>query len=110
MNQTPTIRSDAEPAAPFTLGIGSQRMPSDFITHRGLPYSRVTVVQMAGGEQLSVSSFASEYEADRFECAIADLVAELATRGHVPAWSDWRADLASIGEADLGDGFKAVVS
>jgi hypothetical protein len=110
MNQTPTIRSDAEPAAPFTLGIGVPRAPSDFITYRGLPYSRVTVTLTAGGEQLSVTSFVAEYEADRFECAIADLVAELATRGHVPAWGDWRADLASMGEADLGDGWKAVVS
>jgi len=108
---TPTIKAtETTPAALGFLGIGSQKMPSDFITHRGLPYSRVTVIQMAGGEQFSVTSFSSEYEAERFECAIADLVAELAERGHVPAWNDWRKDLASMGEADLGDGWQAVVS
>ena len=110
MNQTPTIAATAEAVPVGMLGLGVPRIPSDFITHRGLPYSRVTVTLTRGGEQFSVTSFAPEYEADRFECAIADLVAELAARGHVPAWNDWRADLQSMGEADLGDGFKAEVA
>lgn len=106
---TPTIKApETTPAALGFLGIGSQKMPSDFITHRGLPYSRVTVT-LTEGKQTGVCDF-SEHEADRFECAIADLEAELARRGHVPAWGDWAADLASMGEADLGDGWSAVVS
>lgn len=105
-----TIQAPTTGAAIGTLGISSPAMPRDFIIYRGKPYATVTVTQTAGGEQYGVCDFRPEYEADRFECSIADMVAELDKRGHAPAWGDWRDDLASMGEADLGDGWSAVLA